>query len=342
MKIGNSEIGSGHPVYIIAEIGLCHNGSLDDARALIDIAIDAGANAVKFQKRDVANLAVPEVLDAPDNRFPSFGKTYREIRQKIEFSEKEFDEIFQYGTDKGITVFCTPFDINSLRFLKRYDPPVVKIASHSVTNWPLLKELAKWNKPVIMSTGMCTYSEIDDAVRILNDLPVVLLHCVSSYPTNFQEANLKMIDVLRERYQVPVGFSTHEEGFLATLAAVIRGAGIIERHITLDHDQEGFDHKIALTSLELAEMIQKIREIEKMLVFHEKAISDKELITRKKYQVSAIAKTNLSKGAIFTEKDIDFKNPGIGLTPKQIQDFYNHRLKRNVKKNEIFSFDMFE
>lgn len=336
-------IGNGY-IPLIAEIGLCHNGSVDIAKTLVQLAKDAGADIVKFQKRDVPNLAISSVLDAPDHRFPTFGTTYREVREWIEFDRSEYNEIFSFCREIGINATCTPFDISSLEFLKKYDLSMIKIASHSVTNTPLLHSVAEYGKPVLMSTGMCTLEEIDEALNIFKrqSCPVGLFHCVSSYPTDHEDANLGMISFLKNRYDVPVGLSTHERGTLATLAGVAAGADIIERHITLDHSLEGFDHKIALDPSEMRSTVSNIRKIESMLKFTPKQVSEKEMITRKKYRVSAVARNDLPIGHTITNEDILFKNPGTGIQPSKISEIVGKKVQQEVKKDELFTLSMVE
>lgn len=334
----------GGKIPFIAEIGLCHNGSVDVAKALVDLAVKSGADMVKFQKRDVPNLAIGSVLDAEDKRFPSFGSTYRAVREFIEFGREEFDEVFAYCAKRGILATCTPFDIPSLQFLKKYDLPLLKIASHSVTNLPLLEEAAKCGVPVLMSTGMCSLEEIDEAVAIFKrqNCPVALMHCVSSYPTNAEEANLRMIPFLKTRYECPVGLSTHEEGILATLCGAAIGADVIERHITLDHRMEGFDHRIAVDPNEMVELVKSLGQIEKLLAFKEKHISVAEQVTRDKYRVSAVSKTALKAGETLKSSDIAYKNPGTGISPKSVAGFIGKRIRQNVEADVLLQEAMFE
>ncbi|SVB78355.1 uncharacterized protein METZ01_LOCUS231209, partial [marine metagenome] len=212
--------------YVIAEAGLNHNGSVEIAKQLIDLAVEAGADAVKFQKRTVDKLAVKATLDAPDDRFPEFGKTYREIREHLEFNMGQYKIIKKYTEDKGLDFLCTAFDPEAADFLEELGISIYKLASHSATNIELLEHLAKTGKQSIMSTGMAELEEIETAVRIFekHKTPLLLLHCVSAYPTPIDECNLNMINVLKESFDLPVGYSGHELGYLPTLAAVAMGA----------------------------------------------------------------------------------------------------------------------
>lgn len=314
-------IGPGQPCFIIAEIGLNHNGELSIAERLIDEAAAAGCDAVKFQKRDVANLAVASVLDAADGRFPAFGSTYRQIREHMEFDRGEFEALIARAKAKGIPFFCTPFDIPSYDFLDGLGMSAYKLASHSLTNLPLLEHAAKRRKPVIQSTGMATLEEVDRAVAVFRSAgcPLVLLHCVSSYPTPMEQANLRAMDTLSARYDVPVGYSGHEIGSLATLAAVARGARVVERHITLDTQMMGFDHKLSIDPRQLRRCVADIRAIESALGDGEKRLRDVERIARDKYHVSWTSKASIPAGAVIDETMLTLKNPGTGI-PAALKD----------------------
>ena len=284
-------IGERHPCYVIAEVGLNHNGSMSIATQLIAVAKEAGCDAVKFQKRDVANLAVSTTLDAKDERFPAFGSTYREIREHLEFDASQFKELMAEASRLDLSFLCTPFDIVSVHFLENLDHRAYKVASHGLTNLPMLECIATLHKPVVLSTGMAQLEEIDRAVDVFRRraCPLALLHCVSAYPTPIEQTNLKAMDMLRERYCLPVGYSGHEVGFLSTLAAVARGACIVERHITLDRAMVGFDHKLSLDPAQLRELVGQIRQVESALGDGRKTLLPVERITRDKYRVSLVS-----------------------------------------------------
>ncbi|MFA4826212.1 MAG: N-acetylneuraminate synthase family protein [Methanoregula sp.] len=330
--------------YIIGEIGLNHNGSLDIGKKLIDVCAIAGADAVKFQKRTVEDLAVKSVLDAQDSRFPEFGKTYGEIRNHLEFDFTAYRELKEYAEQKGLEFLCTSFDKDAVIFLERLGVRYYKLASHSLTNIPLLNSVAKTGKPTILSTGMCELDEIDDAVAIFKHAgtPLVLLHCVSAYPTPLEECNLSMISFLKERYGVPVGYSGHEIGLLPTLASVAMGAECIERHITLDHTMIGFDHRI---SLEPCELITLVREVKGILAARGKPIkqvSPTENITRQKYHVSAVSACKIPIGTFISEDMIVYKNPGTGIAPRNIATILGKRARKDIPEDIILEMSWFE
>ena len=332
------------PVLVIAEAGLNHNGSVEMAKRLIDSAVLAGADVVKFQKRTVDKLAVGEVLDAEDGRFPEFGKTYREIREHIEFDADEFRELKDYCDQRGVEFLCTAFDTDAVDFLEALGVEGYKLASHSLGNLPLLEYVAEIGKPAILSTGMCDLGEIDTAVSIFTsrEAPLLLLHCVSAYPTPMDKCNLSMINVLSERYDVPVGYSGHELGYLPTLAAVARGARAIERHITLDSAMMGFDHKLSLEPNQLFSMIRDIRDISATLGDGQKAVSDVEQITRDKYHVSMVSAVDIPAGAELTPEMVVYMNPGTGIPPKSAHSILHRKAAKDIKVDTLLSESMFE
>lgn len=344
IRVGSRAIGAGHPCYVIAEAGLNHNGDFALAIALIDHAAGAGADAVKFQKRTVDVLAVDAVLDAADNRFPSFGRTYRQIREHLEFDAAEYRDLVEHAQSRAIAFLCTPFDIPALEFLEPLGLPAYKIASHSLTNLPLLRRVAAVGKPVIMSTGMCTVEEIDCAVAIFNEArtPVALLHCVSAYPTPIDQCNLRMLDLLSDRYHVPVGYSGHEIGILPTVASVARGAAVVERHLTTSKTLEGFDHKLSLEPDEFARMVADIRGVEQMLGSGEKAVSATEAITRGKYHVSIVTTTPLAAGTTVDADMLTLKNPGTGLPAHRLPDLLGRRTRCDIPADTLVTAEMFE
>lgn len=329
--------------YVIAEAGLNHNGSIEIAKKLIDVASEANANAVKFQKRTISKLATKSTLNATDKRFPNFGTTYKEIREHLEFDLHQYRELKSYTEQKGMDFIVTAFDIDAVDFLEKLEVDVIKLASHSLTNIDLLEYLAKNNKKTIMSTGMAHLEEIDTAVNIFKKqkCPLLIMHCVSAYPTPLNECNLSMIKKLKERYSIPVGYSGHEIGWFPTKIAVGMGAKAIERHYTLDKKMEGFDHKISLEPNELDEMIKEIRLIETILGNGEKIVSDTEQITRNKYHVSMVSKRKINKGEVLTKDLIEYKNPGTGIPKKNEKLLIGKVARYKIEENILLTEEMF-
>ena len=329
--------------YVIAEAGLNHNGSVRIAKQLIDLAVAAGADAVKFQKRTVDKLAVKSTLDAPDDRFPEFGKTYREIREFLEFDMAQYKEIKKHAEDQGLDFLCTAFDPEAADFLEELGIEIYKLASHSATNIELLEHLAETGKKSIISTGMADMQEIETAVKIFekHKTPLLLLHCVSAYPTPLDECNLNMINVLKENFGLPTGYSGHELGYLPTLTAVSMGAVAIERHYTLDNSMTGFDHKMSLNPEDFIAMVKNIRNIEKIKGTGEKSVSETEWITRNKYHVSMASSQSLSKGDELTIDMVSYRNPGTGIPAKDAYKIIGKKAVENIAEDELLSFDMF-
>ncbi|MFC4120280.1 N-acetylneuraminate synthase family protein [Nonomuraea zeae] len=264
VAIGDVLVGDGEPVYVIGEIGINHNGDLDLARRLIDVAADAGCQAVKFQKRTPA-ICVPEEQKGQIRQTPWGEMTYLEYKERTEFGYDEYRQIAKYCDERGLHWFASPWDVPSVAFLEEMDVPVHKVASASVADHELLRTLAATGKPLILSTGMSTLSEIDQAVDILGTDKLIMMHATSTYPLPPEEANLRTITTLKERYGVPVGYSGHERGLQISLAAVTLGAVCVERHITLDRTMWGSDHAASLEPSGLEHLVRDIRIIEQAM-----------------------------------------------------------------------------
>ncbi len=261
VRIGRHEVGAGHPVYVIAEIGLNHNGSVEMAKQLIDVAAESGAQAVKFQKR-TPEISTPEHMKDVPRETPWGTMTYLEYRYRVEFSREQYVEIGDHATLRGLDWFASPWDVPSVAFLEDLNVPTHKVASASVTDLELLEALRATGKPIILSTGMSTLDEIDRAVEVLGTEGLVMLHATSTYPMPAQEANLRTILTLQDRYPgVPIGYSGHERGLQISLAAVSLGAVAVERHITLDRTLWGSDHAASLEPQGLEHLVRDIRII---------------------------------------------------------------------------------
>jgi N-acetylneuraminate synthase len=265
VTIGNNVIGGGNPAYVIAEIGLNHNGDVEIAKKLIDVAARAGANAVKFQKR-TPEISTPEHMRDVPRETPWGTMTYLEYRYRVEFDREQYVEIGDYATLAGLDWFASPWDVPSVAFLEDLNVAAHKVASASLTDVELLEALRATGKPVILSTGMSTIEQIDRALAVLGTDNTVLMHATSTYPMEPEEANLKVIATLRDRYAgVPVGYSGHERGLQISLAAVALGAVAVERHITLDRAMWGSDHAASLEPAGLEHLVRDIRVIEAAL-----------------------------------------------------------------------------
>ncbi len=330
--------------YVIAEAGLNHNGSMEIAKKLIDVAENSGADAVKFQKRTIDKLAIRSVLDAKDDRFPEFGRTYREIREHLEFDKNQYIELKDYSESKNLDFMVTAFDEDAVDFLLEVGIENFKLASHSLTNFDLLRYLAKHKKPTVLSTGMADLGEIDTAVEIfkLAKSPLFLMHCVSSYPTPIDECNLRMINNLKNLYNLPTGYSGHEIGYFPSIVATAMGAQLVERHYTLDKSMVGFDHKMSLNPDELTSMIKEIRQVNEVQGTGKKYVSETEWITRNKYHVSAASLAEIAAGEVLTKEHVTFRNPGTGIPRKDLSKIIGKRAKRLISADILLSSEMFE
>lgn len=272
--------------YVIAEIGINHNGSLETAKQLIDVARDSRCQAVKLQKR-TPEISTPKEMRDVLRETPWGLMTYLDYKKKIEFGTQEYEELSSYANALGLDFFASSWDLQSLAFMEELGVPVHKIASASLTDHTLLEAHAKTGKPVIMSTGMSTIEEIEEAVAIIPRDKLVLLHSTSSYPLNPAEANLRMISTLEDKFQVPVGYSGHETGLQVSIAAVTLGAKVIERHITLSRSMWGSDHAASLEPQGIARLVRDIRIVESALGDGEKRVYKSEIPNRDKLRVSA-------------------------------------------------------
>lgn len=340
----NTLFGDDADILVVSEIGLCHNGNIEKAKQMIKESVQAGANAVKFQKRDVDNLAVAKVLDANDKRFPSFGNTYREIRRHIEFSPQQYRELQKCADDCGVLLFASVFDIKSAQQMAALNMPVIKVASHCLTNLPLIHFLANLKIPLLLSTGMATLDEIDLTAKILKDARVSfgLYHCVSEYPHSWQTSNLSFISVLRERYDVPVGYSSHEKENYTSMLAIAAGACSIEKHVTLDDRDEGFDHKMAITMPMLKALVDETEKVKVAMGTGQKQISEKEMETRKKYHCSVVNKIRIEAGQVISLDLLTTKNPGTGIHAKQLNSLVGLCAAVDIEKDSLLNYSMFK
>ena len=265
VTIGSHDIGEGLPAYVIGEIGLNHNGSVELAKKLIDVAADAGAQAVKFQKR-TPDISTPEHMKNVLRETPWGEMTYLEYRYRVEFDREQYIEIGDHATLRGLDWFASPWDVPAVEFLEDLNVVAHKVASASVTDLDLLAALAATGKPVILSTGMSTMEQIDAAVEVLGTDNLVILHATSTYPLPPEEANIRMIPTLRAAYPgVPIGYSGHERGLQISLAAIALGATAVERHITLDRAMWGSDHAASLEPTGFEHLVRDIRVIEQAM-----------------------------------------------------------------------------
>ena len=282
MNLGNIQLTNNSPCYIIAEIGINHNGDINIAKDLIKIAKEAGCDAVKFQKRN-PDICVPEKQKNVMRETPWGYITYLEYKYKVEFEKKEYDIINDYCKSLDIHWFASPWDVDSVKFLAQYDIPALKVPSASLNDIELLKSMKDTQIPIILSTGMSTQEEVDEAINTLNKNDLAVLHCVSTYPTQPEELNLNVIKTYQKKYpNIIIGYSGHETGLSTTYAAVAIGAKIIERHITLDRAMWGTDHSASVEPQGLKSLVSNIRDIESAMGNGIKEVTKGELPIREK------------------------------------------------------------
>jgi N-acetylneuraminate synthase len=280
VKIGNILVGDGQPCYIIGEIGINHNGSLDIARDLISVAKNAGCNAIKFQKRTVDVVYTKdELAKAREN---PFGTTNGDLKRGLEFGAKQYKEINEFCNEIGMAWFASCWDEASVDFIDQFPVPCYKVASASLTDDNLLKHTRAKGKPIMLSTGMSTLAEVDHAVEILGKKDLILIHTCSTYPSTYPELNLRVIPEMRKRYGVPIGYSGHESGIPTSVAAAVLGACVVERHITLDRAMWGSDQAASLGPSGISRMAHDIRLIESSMGDGVKRVCETEIPIMKK------------------------------------------------------------
>jgi len=325
-------------IYVIAEAGVNHNGSVELAKKLIEAAAEAGADCVKFQTFKASALVSADAPKAEyQNRNDQSSENQLEMLQKLELNFDDFAELKVYCGEKGIDFLSTPFDLESLRFLDELGIPFWKVPSGEVTNYPYLAAIGQTKRPVVMSTGMCNLKEIGDAVRVLKEngtTEISILHCNTEYPTPFEDVNLKAMHSIRETFHTRVGYSDHTRGIEVPIAAAALGAEIIEKHFTLDRSMEGPDHKSSLEPDELKAMVCAIRNVELCLGDGIKRPSPSEIGNIPVARKSIVAACQIRKGEVFTEKNLTAKRPGTGISPMKWPDIIGRTADRDYIKDE--------
>lgn len=338
IKIGNFSINEDSPAFVIAEIGNNHNGNLETAKKLIDAAVQAGADCAKFQMRNLESL-YHNGGDPNDEKENLCSQYTLDLLSRFQLTKEEMFLAFDYCEQKQILPLCTPWDIESLKSLEEYKLPAYKVASADLTNHDLLIELASTGKPLICSTGMSTEQEIIESVKLITDLGAkyVLLLCNSTYPSPFRDINLNYLDRLKEIGNCPVGYSGHERGINVAIAAVGRGAKVVEKHITLNRNSEGNDHRVSLLPQEFKMMIDGIRQVEQSLgSAKSRHLSQGEMINRVSLSKSLMINCDLKKGKTIRNEMITVKSPGQGLQPNRKRDLIGTRAKRNFNSGDLF------
>ena len=331
-------------VKIIAEVGINHDGSLQKAKKLIDVCKDIGADYVKFQSfKTNALVTINSKKSSYQLRKNSKNNSLYKMLNKVELSFEDTKKIFQYAKKINMKIISTPFDLTSADELEKLKMKMYKISSGDIDNIPLLEHVAKKNKPIIISTGRSTFDDIKNAIKYIrknNNNKISILHCVSSYPTKYQDLNLNIIKTLKNKFNYEIGFSDHTVGIEAPIAAVSLGATIIEKHITLNKNSNGPDHFFSLNPLEFKKMINQIRNIEISFGNHFKKINKSELEGLIKARRSLYCSQNIKKNEKFTKKNISILRPALGLKPINIYKFLGKRSKVEIKKGNLLKLSM--
>lgn len=343
IDIADRKVGSGQPCFIIAEAGVNHNGSCDLARQLVEVAKAAGADAVKFQTFRAERLVTQEAPKAAyQMQANSWSETQFAMLKKLELCPDLHYELQAYCRELGLIFLSTPFDEESADFLEALGVPAFKISSGDITNLPFLKHIAHKGRPIILSTGMSYLSEVDEAVQVIRQAgneQLVLLHCISNYPADPADVNLRAMETMRLAFQVPVGYSDHTLGIEVALAAVALGACVIEKHFTLDKNLPGPDHQASLEPRELRQLVKGIRSIEQALGSWAKRPVEAEHNTRGIARRSLVAACEIQAGSIISKEMIAMKRPGTGIEPKWIDFIIGRRAKKPLRKDEALTWE---
>lgn len=329
-------------VFIIAEAGVNHNGSLMLAKRLVDAAKRSGADAIKFQTFKTENIVTRNAPQAAYQKKQYSYKTQFDMLKSLELSKAQFKELFFYCKKQNIMFLSTPFDYESARFLNKLGVSYFKISSGDITNIPLLRKIAGYKKPVILSTGMSTLEEVKEAVKAIyskNNEKLILLHCTSNYPVKYKDVNLGAMDTLRKTFNVPVGYSDHTLGIEVAVAAVALGASVIEKHFTLDKQMEGPDHSASLEPHEFRFMVKSIRNIQTAIGSSVKKAQASETDTKSIARKSVVAANDIPRFAKITRKMLTVKRPGTGIEPKYLNEVVNSITKIKIKKDETLKWN---
>ena len=336
----------GEKTFIIAEAGVNHNGNIETAKELIDVAINAKADAIKFQTFNTDKLVTKKAAKADyQTETTNANESQYEMLKKLELSKKDHKELISYCNEQNITFMSTPFDFESVDLLEKLGVDIFKIGSGDLTNIPLLKYIAELKKPMIVSTGMANLGEVEEAVNAINNSgndKLILLHCVSNYPAAFKNVNLRAMNTLKTAFKVPVGYSDHTLGIEVSIASVALGAKVIEKHFTLNEKMEGPDHKASINPNNLKKMVKSIRYVERTLGNGIKKYQKSEIDNRKKARRSLIINSSLKRGTTITNNVLEIKRPGIGIKPKYKHEIIGMKTRVNVQADSILKWDMLE
>ena len=338
IQLGSQTVGGNEPSYIIAEIGINHQGDVQIAKKLIKEASDAGANAVKFQKRSIKRILTREGLEMPYDNRNSFGKTYGAHKKALELSEHDYKELKAFSTEHKVDFIASGWDEESIDFLDELGVPFYKMASADLTNIPLLVHTAKKKKPMILSTGMANMEMVETAVEAIKPygVPLCILQCTSTYPSVFEEVNLGVIETYRNRFSdAVIGYSGHELGIAITEAAVALGAKIVERHFTLDRTMKGGDHAASLEPGGFSKLVRDIRHIEAAMGGTVKEVQESEAPIFKKLAKSVVSEVAIPMGTLLTRDMLTTKGPGSGISPARLDEIIGKKVNKDIEADVV-------
>jgi N-acetylneuraminate synthase/N,N'-diacetyllegionaminate synthase len=347
LTVGGRKVGPGHPVYIVAEIGINHNGDMELAGRMIEAAAAAGADAVKFQ-----NYVAEGFVGDPEATYSYTEADGREVTENLrvmfkrcELSRDDLGRLADTCRRTGIDWHSTPMDVSGLDDLIALDAPAIKNGSDCLGHLPLIRAMGESGRPVVLATGMATLADVDEAVSTLRETgneQIIVLHCTSQYPTPAEEANLRRITTLARTFGLPAGFSDHTEGPYAAIAAVAFGACWIEKHFTLDKSLPGPDHRFSADPAELAELVKGVRYVESALGDGTWRVSEKEMDGRRQHRLSCAAARDMAAGEVVREDDIAYMRPGTGFRPALKDMLTGRRLTRSLERGELFNSGQFD
>lgn len=346
VRIADRLIGEGEPRFVIAEAGVNHNGDVNMAEKLIDAAKDAVADAVKFQTFKAEHVVTREAEKAAyQKETTGTEESQYDMIRKLELTRGDFEKLFNYAQKKEIVFLSSPFDKDSVDLLDELGMPAFKIGSGEITNFPLLEYIARKGKPIILSTGMATLREVEEALQVIQGQGVqdiILLHCITSYPAIAKDINLKAMETMSVAFNLPVGLSDHTVGMAIPIAAVALGACVIEKHFTLDKKLPGPDHRASLEPEELRQMIEAIRDVESAMGNGIKRPTEKEEEIKKAARRSIVAKVDIPQGTTITEDMLDIKRPGNGIEPKYIDKIIGATVKVDINRDDRLTWSKIE
>ncbi len=345
LHIGDVTVDDSADCYVIAEIGHNHQGSVETAKAMFRAAADAGVDAVKLQKRDNRSLYTRAFFDKPYNGDNSFGRTYGEHREALEFDASQYGELMAYASELGVVMFATAFDLPSVEFLEQFEMPAYKVASADVNNHPLLRELGRTGRPIIFSTGGASIEEVRRAHEVLSEETdnLCVLQCTAGYPAAWDELDLRVIDTYRRIFpSTVVGLSSHDNGIAMPVAAYVLGARLVEKHFTLDRTMRGSDHAFSLEPQGLRKMVRDLGRTRLAMGEGIKRVYDSEKAPIEKMSKKLVASRKLEAGRVLAVDDIALRSPGNGLAPAYLDRVVGRRLKSGLEPDGDLTLDLVE